>query len=465
MDSNELIYRYLNGEADAEEVARLDGLLASDPELRRRLIEEARMDAGLREVALERTAAAEMDSGAENVVALRSAVSEPWQRWGGWAAAALLLVGIGFGVLRDPQPASVATLISSEDAAWESALPTLAGSELSPGRLNLKSGMATIQFHSGAEAVLTAPAELELQSSKRGRIHHGAAVVAVPDNAVGFVMETPGGYAEEHGNRFAVTVDRETTEASFAVLAGEISVHHAETGTALRLKQDQKSTLTRGGLKRATERSGAAPKRRSRNSKRIRTQGYATAIARPGGEGLLNPDLLLVSATDEEPDREYRSLFGFQVGAAEREAAQNARIRFYVVPSQEGFAAHLPKRNRFAVYGVSQEAVERFSLETQWDTAPQLEDAVKLGTFEIPRSKQRGVVWFRSDAIVDFVRSDTNGLVTFIIVRETTETERHGMVHAFASDSHPDGAGPVLELVFDSDTAQNLVAFHPITQP
>ena len=55
------------------------------------------------------------------------------------------------------KPGVVADLVSSEDAAWESSLPTTPGSTLTPGVLNLRSGVATIQFASGAQIVLEAP--------------------------------------------------------------------------------------------------------------------------------------------------------------------------------------------------------------------------------------------------------------------------------------------------------------------
>ena len=54
MNANELLQRYLFGEATRDEVTELNRLLAADPALRRRLIEAAEMDSALREVALER---------------------------------------------------------------------------------------------------------------------------------------------------------------------------------------------------------------------------------------------------------------------------------------------------------------------------------------------------------------------------------------------------------------------------
>ena len=56
MTPGDLIHRYLSGEAGRGEVAELDRLLAGDPQLRTRFIDEAGTDAALREIALQRVA-------------------------------------------------------------------------------------------------------------------------------------------------------------------------------------------------------------------------------------------------------------------------------------------------------------------------------------------------------------------------------------------------------------------------
>jgi hypothetical protein len=85
MNPNELIQHYLHGEATDAEVAELDRLLASDRALRRKLIVETGIDAGLCEIARERA------SQPSAVVPRRSA----WFSWRPLTAAA---AGIVFGM-------------------------------------------------------------------------------------------------------------------------------------------------------------------------------------------------------------------------------------------------------------------------------------------------------------------------------------------------------------------------------
>lgn len=85
MNPNELIQRYLHGEATDAEVAELDVLLASDRDLRRKLIVETGIDAGLCEIARER-------ASQPSVVAPCRSV---WLSWRPLTAAA---AGIVFGM-------------------------------------------------------------------------------------------------------------------------------------------------------------------------------------------------------------------------------------------------------------------------------------------------------------------------------------------------------------------------------
>jgi hypothetical protein len=82
MNPNELIQHYLHGEATDAEVAELDRLLASDRALRRKLIVETGIDAGLCEIARER-------ASQPSVVAPRRSV---WLSWRPLTAAAAGIV-------------------------------------------------------------------------------------------------------------------------------------------------------------------------------------------------------------------------------------------------------------------------------------------------------------------------------------------------------------------------------------
>ena len=442
MDSTKLIHRYLLGEASEEEVRQLDRLLAEDADLRRKLIFEASADAGLREIALERVS----DSAPieERMFRLN------FQKMA-WPIAAVLVLGV-FVMFKqsNKQPEAIATLVSSENAAWESSLPTTPNSDLIPGLLNLKAGMATIEFHSGATVLLEAPASLELQNSMRGKLISGAAVIDVPEQAIGFVIDTPSGFAVDHGTQFAVVVDGAKDQSNFEVIDGEISVHLPSTGEQARLQgQGQAATLSADTLitfdaLQENDLPDASPR-----VVRLGTQGRSTTVLRNNRRQRLDAHLLTVKTT-QKSSWDHRSLIGFDVSKVDLDSVESVKLRLNMVPRGFGFVSRLPKINRFGIYGVASTTKSNWEIESLWEDAPGPEDGILLDTFEVPRSQQRGSFQIGNEKVLEFLRAHREVEVTFVIVRETSESsgESPGLAHAFATDLHPEAAGPSLEFTF-----------------
>ncbi|MDA0284609.1 MAG: iron dicitrate transport regulator FecR [Planctomycetota bacterium] len=346
----------------------------------------------------------------------------------------------------------VATLASSENAAWESSLPTTPGSELTPGSLKLIAGIATIRFHSGAVVILEAPAQLEVISPMRGKLVDGAAVIDVPETAIGFVIETPDGYAIDYGTRFAVQVDRAAQRSNFQLIEGEIAVHHSGTGEEVRLTEPHRTVSVHEDsvsvidLEQQSNTTDATS-----NVIRIGTNGRATSVLRNNKRRkFLDPEVLAVKNT-ENGKWNHRSFFAFDLSSVDVGRLKAARLRLNLVPSQRGFASRLPLVNRFGIYGLTNPARADWKIESTWEDAPAPEDGVLLGTFEIHRSQQRGTFGIANSTLVEFLQQFHGQSVTLILVRETTQVEGEvpGLTHVFASDAHPETVGPLLELSFE----------------
>lgn len=444
MNPNELIQRYLTGEATATEVAELDHLLANDKALRRKLIIEAGTDAGLRQIALERVAQPVM-SAPKKVARFYRPVA--WLA----AAAAVALMGV-VGWTEFSRPQVIATLISGENASWESSLPTTPGSELTAGYLKLTSGIATIRFRSGAEVILEAPAHLVLETPMRGRLLAGSAVIEVPEPAIGFVMVTPDGYAVDYGTQFAISVNTADNSSDFEVLKGEIAVHHPATGKEVRLTRRQGALISANEMITFNGEDQEPAIAEPSQKVRIGTLGQAGYVNRRNKRGKhLQPEMLMVKQT-ESFNWDMRAFFSFDVSGVDLESVQSARLRLNQVPSGMGLAARLPLINTFAVYGVTHAEKETWSSAPTWEDAPDVADGVLLGTFDIPRSQQTGSYGIENDKLREFLRADPDKKVTFVIVRETglIDGEGKGLTHAFASDHHPEASGPLLEFTMKS---------------
>lgn len=69
-----------------------------------------------------------------------------------------------------------------------------------------------------------------------------------------------------------------------------------------------------------------------------------------------------------------------------------------------------------------------------------------LGSFTIAQGVNRGNCTLRGETLTNFLNTDTNGIVTFIICRETDETARSGLVHAFATKESGSNTPPLLRV-------------------
>lgn len=166
----------------------------------------------------------------------------------GWLAAAAAVVVAGLlawlplargprpPVAADPLPEPVAVIKEAADARWKNSDSGSApGSTLLPGPLALESGMAAIEFASGARLLLEGPAELEIVSSMELFCRSGKMRLQVPPPARGFVIGTPRLRVVDTGTAFGLAV-REDGAASVKVLEGAIELHQG--GKVRELRQD-----------------------------------------------------------------------------------------------------------------------------------------------------------------------------------------------------------------------------------
>jgi hypothetical protein len=165
--------------------------------------------------------------------------------------------------------------------------------------------------------------------------------------------------------------------------------------------------------------------------------------------------LIMVKHSDlpASAKNERRAFLTFDVSTIAAHDVAEAQLILDPVPSGFGISTLVPD-SRFAVYGLTDEALDGWSEnEARWDTAPGCNDAGplpaqtrKLAEFWIPRGGSGDQLTVRGDALAQFIRQDTNGLVSFLIVRETGETDPSGLVHAFASKEHPTARPPTLRI-------------------
>jgi len=224
-------------EGDEAARSRLNDLLRGDPAARaavaRLLVNEQALINRLRQD--EMVATLRPTHRAPQAMA-RKNLRPALKLWPSLAAAAALVLCAAFGwfVLHrtagDPASSAaqpVAVLKASADAVWIDSSPA-PGTSLPPGRLRLASGMAALEFTSGARVLLEGPAELDLISGLEIFCRSGNLRANVPPPAHGFTIVTPSTRVVDLGTTFGLAV-RDDGSALVKVMQGSIELQHGDT--------------------------------------------------------------------------------------------------------------------------------------------------------------------------------------------------------------------------------------------
>lgn len=469
----ELFDRLFEGRLSEKEGLSLDRRLADDPAARRSYLEYADLHASLHSenVSVDAEMNRELvgmsdpiDVSGAKVVWLRSMLA---------AAACLALLAAGFiwGGKKSAQGAEdvvVATLIETKACAWGGgSLPTEKGARLTKGRMNLVEGLATLRFASGAEVVLEAPAELELIDPMRCVLHDGVLTAQVPPEAQGFVVDTASAHLVDHGTEFGVFVNRDEGTTDVQVFDGIVDVEQRTTNETQRMLAGQRSIV---GDERFDLREGGGFEP-GIGLRRSGVEGFEEgAIVISAGDGLgrdayvqsseredhVSDTLLLVKNAKNESGYVRKAYVAFDLAPLRGRGVRKARVQLQLQRSGWGYASSLPDAT-FAVYGIGDEGLDDWSAESlSWENAPAnlaggaaIDDvkATLLGRFVIPQGLYTGFAGIEGKALVDFLEADTNGVTSFVVVRETLETRGGSLVHAFAGSSHPGGVAPSLLVI------------------
>ena len=231
----DLLDRHRDGELAPEEQARLLELLKSDPEARRSFVQEQMLQA-----AFHLQTPASMEAAPIGRAALQQSRSWSAWHWAAAAAVALSLFGIGWGVgdfwrkpaaplagdqeAAEPVDNGIAVVTQTVDARWGGDVEPRKGSLLAAGKLQLVSGLAQIEFYSGARLILDGPSEVELVSANQAICHAGRLRAQVPPQARGFSITAPKFKVVDLGTEFGLEV-ASTGSAKVQVFDGEVELH------------------------------------------------------------------------------------------------------------------------------------------------------------------------------------------------------------------------------------------------
>jgi hypothetical protein len=147
----------------------------------------------------------------------------------------------GAGLLRvetdEPSAQGFAVIERLFDATWrEGGSAHEEGGMLGREVFQLASGMAEIQFFSGATMIVEGPAEISLKSAWEASCLEGAVRIKVPPAARGFKLQAPSTEIIDLGTEFGLVV--KGGEGHVEVIDGEIAVRHRDEREKLLGKDD-----------------------------------------------------------------------------------------------------------------------------------------------------------------------------------------------------------------------------------
>jgi Concanavalin A-like lectin/glucanases superfamily/FecR protein len=229
-----------------QQLAQLNGLLRTDPDLRRRYLYNMGVHAALHyviaggvptqldavsDLRCSRAAAADGLCGACG----RGGSFSRFRALGLAAAAALLLCAVSGSVAwlwprrsaprgwQKPAPI-VARISRGAGVRFDGdGLSGIVNEPMRAGPYRLVEGILQITLTRGAEVMITAPAEFTLQSEDRVFLLRGKLTAKVAEQAKGFTVETPSATLVDLGTEFAADVDRDGN-GEVHVFLGEVIV-------------------------------------------------------------------------------------------------------------------------------------------------------------------------------------------------------------------------------------------------
>ncbi|MCM8526130.1 MAG: FecR family protein [Lentisphaeraceae bacterium] len=354
-----------------------------------------------------------------------------------------------------------AVMESTDFASWgDCTLPTAIGGKLGAGKLQINEGLATLQFSSGAKVVLEGPATFEIIDSMHTRLHSGIVVSDIPESAHGFTIYTPSATAVDHGTRFLTQVKDDGETTVLDVLEGEVEL--IKENSSQMFKTGEIAKTSEKGIEQHDQlRSELFVKERglksiSKNIVRVTTNygegrdGTANAFD-PAFH--FNPGEIMIKNTDSHLRKGFA---GFDLKFLDTDKVKDVEFSFNMVFSGFGSIA-LSETTEISVYGILDDAEDDWPQGhivlsespafKEGNTAINLNKAVKLGSFTMPRGKVTGHKSFSSPELLKLVQEDKNKFITLAFISETPAVNHtSNIIYSIAGKYHPTAQAPALHI-------------------
>lgn len=361
-----------------------------------------------------------------------------------------------------------AVLEKTEACIWlGGSLPTLEGSELQPGVLNLDRGFASLRFNSGASLKLEGPAKIKIIDDMNCELIHGNLVADVPESAHKFSIKTQRAQIIDLGTSFSLNV-KENGDAHVNVIKGEViaKVHHDHKQHHLNTGEGAK--ILEGGTTLTTDlQMGEIDNSLDQDSKsmydfKLRTdegKGDDTYVYSEDHPNKSNTLLLIKNGALSKSNFQRHAFVRFDLNLLPQGKINKATLQLEFLPTGFGSGLELSD-SEFSVYAIIDDQHDQWGYpSTTYENASihidrklNFDALKKLGSFVVPRGKDKGIYQLHSDLLKEALITDQNRLLSLVIVRDTAGNSSHHdtLVHGVASRRHPVAQPPTLKISFSA---------------
>jgi len=373
---------------------------------------------------------------------------------------------------------SFAQILETRNCEWgETSFPTMVSQRISAGTLRLNKGLALLSFDHGATVSLEGPAVLEVLDAKTCRLLAGRAYSEISPGGEGFIIETPTAVFTDRGTVFGLHV-AENGATLLSVFDGQVDVNHRTTGKQYSAYTnevvralDESMVKIRDVATVDTESPTELPNAAVQEAK---TVSISTAVGR-GSDVFVQPthnrttDFSAPPGTlllKREPDPVWnrRIYLRFDLSLTDPAEVDDAELQLHGVDTAMGYLSQVSDTT-VSVFGLTNEAEDFWSADSvTWKSSPASvggkvdvdpDQTTMLGQFTISPSRATGLFTLTDSRLTEFLRRDTNGVMTLILTCGPISKARPGYVYGFASRSHPSEPAPALRLTLRSrDTTQ-----------
>jgi len=226
-DFNELLNKYCNGDASAEEFSRLEKAMLEDESLRRDYLSFMNLDTALRtEAEKPETNTSESKKSVKPMIKMMIAL----------AAAIVILLSLNLTFLLKNNRQIQADIPSAEPIQRGIAVVTKSiniensnvnlseGSTIEQGLLEFDKGLIQLEIFSGVTLIVEGPAKLDLKDTMNMVCSLGKVRAKVPEQGHGFQITTADAKVIDLGTEFGLDVSKEG-QTNLYVYDGEVELH------------------------------------------------------------------------------------------------------------------------------------------------------------------------------------------------------------------------------------------------